>query len=70
MDALAPFGVVHIDMPLKPEKLWAAMHAKHGEERERDMIPAAFRLRPRVEHRRRDPAARRTRRRREASRRP
>jgi carbon-monoxide dehydrogenase large subunit len=30
MDALAPFGVVHIDMPLKPEKLWAAMHAKHG----------------------------------------
>jgi carbon-monoxide dehydrogenase large subunit len=25
MDALAPFGVTHIDMPLKPEKLWAAM---------------------------------------------
>jgi carbon-monoxide dehydrogenase large subunit len=25
IDALAPFGVVHIDMPLKPEKLWAAM---------------------------------------------
>jgi carbon-monoxide dehydrogenase large subunit len=25
MDALRPFGVVHIDMPLKPEKLWAAM---------------------------------------------
>ncbi|GAC1406220.1 MAG: molybdopterin-dependent oxidoreductase [Candidatus Velthaea sp.] len=30
MDALAPFGVVHIDMPLKPEKLWTAMHAKNG----------------------------------------
>jgi aerobic carbon-monoxide dehydrogenase large subunit len=26
IDALAPFGVVHIDMPLRPEKLWAAMH--------------------------------------------
>src|SRR5947209_3425167 len=28
IDALAPFGVTHIDMPLKPEKLWAAMQAK------------------------------------------
>jgi aerobic carbon-monoxide dehydrogenase large subunit len=28
IDALAPFGVAHIDMPLKPEKLWAAMQAK------------------------------------------
>ncbi len=27
IDALRPFGVVHIDMPLKPEKLWAAMQA-------------------------------------------
>ncbi|MEA2873410.1 MAG: aerobic carbon-monoxide dehydrogenase large subunit [Hyphomicrobiales bacterium] len=27
IDALAPFGVVHLDMPLKPEKLWAAMQA-------------------------------------------
>lgn len=27
IDALRPFGVIHIDMPLKPEKLWAAMHA-------------------------------------------
>jgi len=26
MDALAPLGVTHIDMPLKPEKLWAAMN--------------------------------------------
>jgi carbon-monoxide dehydrogenase large subunit len=30
IDALAPFGVKHIDMPLKPEKLWNAMHAKNG----------------------------------------
>ena len=30
MDALAPFGVVHIDMPLKPEKLWAAMQPRNG----------------------------------------
>jgi carbon-monoxide dehydrogenase large subunit len=26
IDALAPFGVQHLDMPLRPEKLWAAMH--------------------------------------------
>jgi hypothetical protein len=26
-DALAPFGVRHIDMPLKPEKVWRAMQA-------------------------------------------
>ena len=25
IDALAPFGVTHIDMPLRPEKLWSAM---------------------------------------------
>jgi carbon-monoxide dehydrogenase large subunit len=25
VDALAPFGVVHLDMPLTPERLWAAM---------------------------------------------
>jgi carbon-monoxide dehydrogenase large subunit len=28
MDALAPFGVKHVDMPLRPEKLWRAMHAR------------------------------------------
>jgi len=28
MDALAPLGVTHIDMPLKPEKLWAAMNSR------------------------------------------
>jgi aerobic carbon-monoxide dehydrogenase large subunit len=33
IDALAPFGVEHIDMPLKPEKLWAAMHATNGSAR-------------------------------------
>jgi carbon-monoxide dehydrogenase large subunit len=25
VDALAPFGVVHVDMPLTPGKLWALM---------------------------------------------
>jgi carbon-monoxide dehydrogenase large subunit len=30
IDALAPFGVVHLDMPLRPEKLWAAMRAANG----------------------------------------
>jgi carbon-monoxide dehydrogenase large subunit len=25
IDALAPFGVAHLDMPLRPEKLWAVM---------------------------------------------
>ena len=27
VDALAPFGVVHLDMPLTPDRLWAAMQA-------------------------------------------
>jgi aerobic carbon-monoxide dehydrogenase large subunit len=27
MDALAPLGVRHIDMPLTPEKIWRAMQA-------------------------------------------
>jgi carbon-monoxide dehydrogenase large subunit len=26
VDALAPFGVTHLDMPLTPERIWAAMH--------------------------------------------
>jgi aerobic carbon-monoxide dehydrogenase large subunit len=30
IDALAPFGVTHIDMPLRPEKLWAAMQTANG----------------------------------------
>jgi carbon-monoxide dehydrogenase large subunit len=25
VDALAPFGVIHVDMPLTAEKLWRAM---------------------------------------------
>ena len=31
MDALAPVGVIHVDIPLAPQKIWAAMHtaAKH-----------------------------------------
>jgi aerobic carbon-monoxide dehydrogenase large subunit len=26
VDALAPFGVTHLEMPFKPEKLWRLMH--------------------------------------------
>jgi carbon-monoxide dehydrogenase large subunit len=25
VDALAPFGVTHLDMPLTPERIWAAL---------------------------------------------
>jgi carbon-monoxide dehydrogenase large subunit len=28
IDALTPFGVRHLDMPLKPEKIWRAIHGK------------------------------------------
>ena len=27
MDALAPLGVTHVDLPLTPQKLWAAIQA-------------------------------------------
>jgi carbon-monoxide dehydrogenase large subunit len=27
IDALAPFGVKHVDLPLRPEKLWRLMKA-------------------------------------------
>ena len=27
LDALAPFGIVHLDMPLTPPKVWAAIRA-------------------------------------------
>ena len=27
VDALAPFGVKHLDMPTTPEKVWRAMHS-------------------------------------------
>ena len=30
IDALAPFGITHIDMPLKPEKVWAAIQQAGG----------------------------------------
>ena len=30
MDALAPFGITHIDMPLKPEKVWNAIQGAGG----------------------------------------
>ena len=30
IDALAPFGITHIDMPLRPEKVWAAIRATKG----------------------------------------
>ena len=30
MDALAPFGITHIDMPLKPERVWNAIQAARG----------------------------------------
>ena len=26
MDALEPFGITHLDMPLRPEKIWAALN--------------------------------------------
>jgi carbon-monoxide dehydrogenase large subunit len=30
MDALAPFGVKHLDMPLTSQKLWTAMQTADG----------------------------------------
>jgi carbon-monoxide dehydrogenase large subunit len=30
VDALAPFGVVHVDMPLKPEKIWRLCQGKEA----------------------------------------
>ena len=27
VDALAPHGVTHVDMPLLPEKLWSALNS-------------------------------------------
>jgi aerobic carbon-monoxide dehydrogenase large subunit len=26
VDALSPFGVTHVDMPLTPEKIWRALN--------------------------------------------
>ena len=33
VDALAPLGVTHIDMPLKPEKIWRLCQQKTGRRR-------------------------------------
>jgi carbon-monoxide dehydrogenase large subunit len=30
VDALAPFGVTHLDMPTTPERIWRAMHPQGG----------------------------------------
>jgi carbon-monoxide dehydrogenase large subunit len=30
IDALAPFGITHIDIPLTPAKLWSAMQQETG----------------------------------------
>ena len=31
LDALAPLGVTHLDMPLTPERLWQAIQAAEGQ---------------------------------------
>ena len=28
IDALRPFGITHLDMPLTPERIWTAIHGK------------------------------------------
>jgi hypothetical protein len=30
LDALAPFGIAHLDMPLTPQKIWAAIQTAHA----------------------------------------
>ena len=30
MDALAPLGIRHVDMPLTPERVWRAMQEARG----------------------------------------
>ena len=30
LDALAPFGIAHIDMPATPERVWRAIHRARG----------------------------------------
>jgi carbon-monoxide dehydrogenase large subunit len=30
MDALSPFGIRHLDMPLRPERVWRAIHGANG----------------------------------------
>src|SRR5579864_44305 len=31
MDALRPYGITHLDMPLTPERIWNAIHGQHRE---------------------------------------
>ena len=42
LDALAPLGVRHLDMPLTPEKLWRAM--RDAQKLEWAALPSNFRL--------------------------
>ena len=30
LDALSPFGITHLDMPLTPARIWSAIHGSHG----------------------------------------
>lgn len=34
LDALGPFGVTHLDMPLTPQKIWKAIHDRTGSSRQ------------------------------------
>ena len=58
VDALSPFGVRHVDMMLRPEKLWRIIHDADGGERRRNrrrvVIPAAFEYERATSVRRRD----------------
>jgi carbon-monoxide dehydrogenase large subunit len=43
LDALAPLGIRTLDMPLKPEKIWAKIAAAHaGNTPEADPLPPAL----------------------------
>jgi aerobic carbon-monoxide dehydrogenase large subunit len=45
LDALAPLGVTHVDLPLTPQKLWAAMRAKATEGSSASLAASATRSR-------------------------
>ena len=30
LDAVAPLGITHIDMPATPERIWRAIHSAQG----------------------------------------
>jgi hypothetical protein len=32
LDALAPFGITHLDMPLTPQKIWTAIQSAGAEQ--------------------------------------